>query len=62
MNLDDTIVAIATAPGQGGRYVVFIVAGHTIEVTIGGADLDLGQRLSAIDASTRTLSYTGDPG
>jgi hypothetical protein len=48
-----------TAPGQGGRYVVFVVDRHTIEVTVSGADLDLGRRLPAIDASTRTLRYMG---
>jgi hypothetical protein len=46
-----------TAPGRGGRYAVFIADGHTIEVTVSGADLDLGRTLSAIDASTKTLSY-----
>jgi hypothetical protein len=50
-----------TAPGQGGRYVVFVVDGHTIEVTISGADLDLGRHLPAIDASTRTLRYASPP-
>jgi hypothetical protein len=47
-----------TAPGQGGRYIVFVVDHRTIEVTVSGADLDLGGRLPAIDGSTRTLRYT----
>jgi hypothetical protein len=44
-----------TAPGRGGRYVVFVAAGRTIEVTVSGSELDLGQSLPAIEASTRTL-------
>jgi len=50
-----------TAPGQGGRYAVFVIDGHTIEVTISGGDLDLGRWLPAIDASTRTLRYASIP-
>jgi hypothetical protein len=46
-----------TAPGRGGRYLVFVAAGRTIEVTVSGADLDLGRTLPSIDASTRTLHY-----
>jgi hypothetical protein len=46
-----------TAPGRGGRYLVFVAAGRTIEVTVSGDDLDLGRTLPAIDASTRTLRY-----
>jgi hypothetical protein len=46
-----------TAPGRGGRYAVFVADGRTIEVTVSGADLDLGRSLPAIDASTRTLRY-----
>lgn len=46
-----------SAPGRGGRYAVFVADGHTIEVTVSGADLDLGRSLPAIDASTRTLRY-----
>jgi hypothetical protein len=46
-----------TAPGRGGRYLVFVAGGRTIEVTVSGADLDLGRTLPAIDASTRTLRY-----
>jgi hypothetical protein len=42
-------------PGQGGRYAVFLAGGHTIEVTVTGAELDLGRTLPAVDASTRTL-------
>lgn len=42
-------------PGQGGRYAVFLAGGRTIEVTVTGAELDLGRTLPAIDASTRTL-------
>jgi hypothetical protein len=44
-----------TAPGRGGRYSVFVAHGHTIEITVSGADLDLGRTLPAIEASTRTL-------
>jgi hypothetical protein len=44
-----------TAPGRGGRYSVFVANGHTIEITVSGADLDLGRTLPAIEASTRTL-------
>lgn len=46
-----------TAPGRGGRYAVFVTDGRTIEVTVSGADLDLGRTLPAIEASTRTLRY-----
>jgi hypothetical protein len=46
-----------TAPGRGGRYAVFVAGGRTIEVTVSGADLDLGRTLPAIEASTRTLRY-----
>jgi hypothetical protein len=45
------------APGRGGRYAVFVADGRTIEVTVSGADLDLGRTLPAIEASTRTLRY-----
>jgi hypothetical protein len=50
-----------TAPGRGGRYAVFVTAGLTIEVTVSGADLDLGRSLPAIEASTRTLRHDGEP-
>ena len=46
-----------TGPGRGGRYAVFVADGRTIEVTVSGADLDLGRTLPAIDTSTRTLRY-----
>lgn len=45
------------APGRGGRYVVFLAAGRTIEVTVSGADLDLGRTLPALEESTRTIRY-----
>jgi hypothetical protein len=48
-----------TAPGRGGRYAVFVSDGLTIEVTISGADLDLGRTLPQIEASTRTLRTDG---
>jgi len=48
-----------TAPGRGGRYSVFVSAGRTIEVTVSGAELDLGRNLAAIEASTRTLACPG---
>jgi hypothetical protein len=44
-----------SGPGQGGRYAVFVTDGRTIEVTVSGADLDVGSELAAIDASMRTL-------
>ena len=48
------------APGRGGRYAVFVSDGYLIEVTVSGADLDLGRTLPAIEASTRTLT-AADP-
>jgi len=48
-----------TAPGRSGRYVVFVADGLTIEVTVSGADLDLGRTLPQIEASTRTLRTGG---
>jgi hypothetical protein len=48
-----------TAPGRGGRYAVFVTGGLTIEVTIAGADLDLGRTLPQIEASARTLRHDG---
>ena len=47
-----------TAPGRGGRYTVFVTNGRLIEVTVSGADLDLGRTLPAIEASTRTLGVS----
>jgi hypothetical protein len=47
-----------TGPGQGGRYAVFVAGGLIIEVTVSGADLDLGRSMPAIEASTRTLGVT----
>jgi hypothetical protein len=44
-----------TGPGRGGRYCVYVAGGHTIEITVSGADLDLGRTLPAIEASARTL-------
>jgi hypothetical protein len=49
-----------TAPGRGGRYAVFVADGLTIEIMVGGTDLDLAQHLPEIEASTRTLRH--DPG
>jgi hypothetical protein len=49
-----------TAPGRGGRYTVFVTRGRAIEVTVSGAELDLGRWLPAIEASTRTLRYPGE--
>ena len=46
-----------TAPGRGGRYSVFVAGGRIIEVTVSGADLDLGRTLPAIEASTQSLSF-----
>jgi hypothetical protein len=48
-----------TAPGRGGRYVVFVADGLTIEVTISGGDLDLGRTLPPIEASIGTLRSDG---
>ena len=50
-----------TAPGRGGRYTVYVVGGLTIEVTVSGADLDLGRTLPQIEASARTLRYDDGP-
>ncbi len=50
-----------SGPGRGGRYAVFVADGRTIEVTVSGADLDLGRFLPAIDVSTRTLRYSAEP-
>lgn len=47
-----------TAPGRGGRYAVFLAGDRTIEVTVGGSELDLGRRLPAIEASTSSLTVT----
>jgi hypothetical protein len=49
-----------TAPGRGGRYAVFVTDGLTIEVTVSGAELDLGRSLPPIEASTRTLRHDGE--
>jgi hypothetical protein len=49
-----------SAPGRGGRYAVFVTDGLTIEVTIAGADLDLGRTLPQIEASARTLRHDGE--
>lgn len=48
-----------SAPGRSGRYVVFVVDGLTIEVTVSGGELDLGRTLPQIEASTRTLRHDG---
>jgi hypothetical protein len=48
-----------TAPGRGGRYLVYVTSDVTIEVTISGTELDLGRTLPAIEASTRTIRYAG---
>src|SRR5919107_1595733 len=37
-----------TAPGRGGRYAAYRAGPLTIEVTISGAELDLGRTLPAI--------------
>jgi hypothetical protein len=50
-----------SAPGRGGRYTVYVVDQLTIEVTVSGADLDLGRSLPEIEASARTLRYDGQP-
>ena len=50
-----------TGPGSGGRYAVFVLDGLIVEVTVTGADLDLGRTLPRIDASTRTLRHDGKP-
>jgi hypothetical protein len=50
-----------SAPGRGGRYAVFVVDGLAIEVTVTGADLDLGATLPRIEASTRTLRHDEEP-
>ncbi len=48
-----------TAPGRGGRYAVFVADDRTVEVTVSGSEMDLGRTLPAIEASTRTLRFTG---
>jgi hypothetical protein len=48
-----------TAPGRGGRYAVFVADSRTVEVTVSGSEMDLGRALPAIEASTRTLRFTG---
>src|SRR3954454_8451159 len=48
-----------TAPGRSGRYVVFVADGLTLEVTVSGADLDLGRTLRQIEPSPRTLRIDG---
>jgi hypothetical protein len=50
-----------SAPGRGGRYVVFVADSRTIEVTVSGNDLDLGRILPAINRSTATLRYAPEP-
>jgi hypothetical protein len=50
-----------TAPGRGGRYSVYVTAGLTIEITISGADLDLGRSLPSIEDSAKTLRHEGEP-
>lgn len=46
-----------SAPGRGGRYAVFLAAGLAIEVTASGANLELGQALGTIEASTRSINH-----
>ncbi|GGK95434.1 hypothetical protein [Mangrovihabitans endophyticus] len=46
-----------TAPGRSGRYAVFVASGLSAEVTVAGADLDLGHRLSAVERSTMSLRF-----
>jgi hypothetical protein len=47
-----------TAPGRIGRYAVFVVAGLSIEVTVGGADLELRTAFSLIETSTQSIAYS----
>jgi hypothetical protein len=49
-----------TAPGRGGRYSVYVVDGLSIEITVSGADLDLGRSLPLIENSAKTLRHNGD--
>ncbi|HEY0533007.1 MAG TPA: hypothetical protein VGD29_15570 [Actinoplanes sp.] len=51
-----------TAPGRGGRYAVYVTGGLTIEITISGADLDLGRSLPLIEDSAKTLRHDGETG
>jgi hypothetical protein len=46
-----------TAPGRGGRYLVFVVDGLAVEITVSGGELDLGRTLPQIEDSTRTLRH-----
>jgi hypothetical protein len=50
-----------SAPGRGGRYAVYVDHGLTIEITISGADLDLGRSLPLIETSAKTLRRDGGP-
>ncbi|MEV6842170.1 hypothetical protein [Actinoplanes sp. NPDC051411] len=50
-----------TAPGRGGRYAVYVTGGLTIEITVSGADLDLGRSLPSIEDSAKTLRRDGEP-
>jgi len=49
-----------TAPGHGGRYLVYVADRRTIEVTISGSERDLGRTLPAIEASTETIRSAAD--
>ena len=46
-----------TAPGRIGRYAVFVAGGLSIEVTVGGVDLELRSAFGGIEASTRSIAY-----
>ncbi|MDI1461828.1 hypothetical protein QEZ54_12665 [Catellatospora sp. KI3] len=48
-----------TAPGRCGRYAVFLTGGVSIEVTVSGAEFELGQVISGIDASIDSIAYGG---
>jgi hypothetical protein len=48
-----------TAPGRLGRFAVFVVPGHIIEVTLNGSDGDLAVALQRIDESVASIAYEG---
>ncbi|MCP2325872.1 hypothetical protein HDA40_004379 [Hamadaea flava] len=44
-----------TAPGRLGRYAVFLSAGRAIEVTVSGAEPDLANLMTGIEASIASI-------
>lgn len=48
-----------TAPGRSGRYIVFVVPGRTVEVTVNVSETDFQQALLPIDASIASIAWSG---